>query len=189
MLKTYKANTDFFRKKYTLEELIKTFPPTYQQRANRYRFPVDAYNFAIGRLMIQSGIRQFDADPSWEKITFQKNGKPLHPEIEFNISHSTNQVVGVFSNQGTVGIDIEVLKGIKLKDFHSFFTPKEWETIYGNKKPLEKFYWYWTRKESIIKALGVTLNFLHHIELDATKDFFLHKGKKWYLSDLNFGKN
>lgn len=189
MLKIYHADTNFFRENFSLDQLIKTFPSSFQQRAFRYRFPVDAYNFAIGRLMMQHGIQKLDANPSWENITFQKNGKPLHPEIHFNISHSANQVVGVFSDQGVVGIDIEVMKDINLKDFNSFFTPKEWKDIYSIKNPLKKFYWYWTRKESIIKALGVTLNFLHQIEIDATQDFFLHEGKKWYLSDVDFGKN
>ena len=69
------------------------------------------------------------------------------------------------------------------------FTKKEWTNITTHSFPLKKFYWYWVRKESIIKALGVNLSYLNQIELESGKDFFIENGKRWFLKDLNFGNN
>jgi len=70
----------------------------------------------------------------------------------------------------------------------AFFTEKEWTEINSASSPSDKFYWFWTRKESIIKALGVNLSHLHKIEVDAAKDHFIENDKKWFLNDLDFGE-
>ena len=108
-------------------------------------------------------------------------------DIYFNISHSENLVVCALSKTGAIGIDVEKEKPVNLEDFKPWFTVKEWTDMSKSPSPIQQFFWYWTRKESIIKALGVNLSYLNQIELDATQKLFIDKGKKWYLNDLDFG--
>jgi 4'-phosphopantetheinyl transferase len=68
------------------------------------------------------------------------------------------------------------------------FSAKEWSAIHSADDPLRTFYWYWTRKESIIKAMGRTLNYLHQIELDVTSDHFMVNGKRFFLREIDIAE-
>ena len=96
-------------------------------------------------------------------------------------------VVCAISQKGRIGIDIEKEEEVEFKNFESWFTPTEWNKILSSSFPLQQFYWYWTRKESIIKALGLKLSYLNQIELDVKQEEFEENGKKWYMKDLNLG--
>lgn len=187
MIYIYSVNTDQFRRTTTLGILLEQIPQSMHGKALRYRKEEDAFNYVLGRLLLKEGLKHLGLDHDLTKITFQKNGKPAIQGVFFNISHSANLVVCTIAKDGEIGIDVEKNKSIPLNDMRRSFTQKEWQQIMNDPTPLEKFYWYWTRKESIIKALGVNLSYLHQIEIDATQDFFMEKDKKWYLRDLDFG--
>ena len=129
-----------------------------------------------------------ELDPDLEKIEIQENGKPVLSGVHFNISHSDHQVVCAFSKGGRLGVDLEKIKPVDFKDFTSMFSTKEWIAIHGSDDPLRMFYWFWTRKESIIKALGLTLGYLHEIELDVVGECFEVEGQRWFLRDVDFGE-
>ena len=205
MLQLYFADSASFIGKIKLIDLLKKLPTTMHEKALRFRFDRDAYNYVLGRLLLKKGLKQFGLEQELEKIVFNKNGKPLLNHIFFNISHTAHFVICGLSPTGEIGLDIEKVKPIDLKDFDSWFTPKEWADIYAAKDSTRRFYWYWTRKESIIKALGVNLSYLHQIEIDARSSSFsifsqsptpsqISTGdstwteKKWFLNDLNLGK-
>ena len=189
MIKIYKADSDKVSQKNDLKNLLKDLPKIMHERAFRYRFEKDAYNFVLGRLLLKKGLEELGMGNQLEHITYQDNGKPFLKNVFFNISHSENLVVCVLSTKGEIGIDVEKEKPVNLENFKPWFTIKERTDIKNAPFPIRKFYWYWTRKESIIKALGVNLSYLHQIELDPAQDFFMDKGKKWYLKDLDFGSN
>lgn len=187
MIKIYHADSNFFQEQFKLEELLNFLPTSLHARAFRYRMPQDAFNYVLGKLMLKKGLEEFGLDSDLEKIRFNKNEKPILDQVYFNISHSGNYVVCAITQAGEIGIDIEKPRSISLEDFEMNFTKKEWNHITTHAFPLKKFYWYWVRKESIIKALGVNLSYLNQIELEAGKDFFINQGKKWFLKDLYFG--
>lgn len=98
------------------------------------------------------------------KIEFSYNyyGKPrLKDEynIEFNLSHSEDWVLcGI--NDSSVGVDVEKMKDINFDVAKRFFTSKEYEDLLlsSEEEAKEKFYLYWTLKESFIKNVGRGLN-------------------------------
>lgn len=187
MYKIYHTNSLLIQEKYSLRELIEKMPLAIQERALRYKFESDGYQFVIGRLLLKHGLREMGRDDDIAQITYLKNDKPHLDQVSFNISHSGNMVVCLMADQGQIGIDIEQHKRLELSDFEAFFTPKEWSNINKAPSPLQKFFCYWTRKESIIKAMGVNLSYLHQIEIDASKDHFSQNGQSWFLKDLDFG--
>jgi len=189
MLYIYQADSERLRQKKELKNLLKELPGQMHERAFRYKFEQDAYNFVLGRLLLKKGLEELGLGNQLDHLAFQKDGKPFLEDVFFNISHSDNLVVCALSIKGAIGIDVEKEKQVTLDNFKPWFTVREWDDITNSTSPIRKFYWYWTRKESIIKALGVKLSYLNQIELDVTQDFFIENGKKWYLKDLNFGSD
>lgn len=186
MLHLFEANAGWFRSNVRLEELLSQLPAGMHARALRYRFEADAYNYVLGRLLLKKGLEEIGRSHLFGNIRIQENGKPFLPGVFFNISHSNDLVVCALTGAGEVGIDVEQIQPVNLSDFRPFFTEKEWSFILQAPDPLLAFYRYWTRKESILKALGITLSQLHRIEINSTADFFMWEEKKWYLKDLEF---
>jgi len=187
MITIYQADTTLLQQENKWRILLKELPVSMHERALRYRFKQDAANYVLGRLLLKKALIALGMEEQLEKICFRENGKPYIDGVHFNISHSDNLVVCAISTDVELGIDVEKEKAVKLSDFKAWFTAKEWAIIKGDPHPLKTFYRYWTRKESIIKALGITLSALHQIELNAGQDVFTDNGKSWYLKDLDFG--
>lgn len=187
MIYIYQADSAMVSKSNSLKDLLEVLPESMHERALRYKSEQAGYNFVIGRMLLKEGLKKLGIVDEFEKIGFHPTGKPFLKKAFFNISHSDSKVVCAITTQGEIGIDIEKVKPIELDNFKTFFMEKEWKEINSSSSPLDKFYWYWTRKESIIKALGVNLSYLHQIEIDPAKNLFFDQGKKWYLTDLNIG--
>lgn len=187
-MKIYYCNTGLYKKEDKLKDLIAVLPTSLHKRVLRYQSESAAYNFVVGRLLLKEGLSEFGLDNDLEQIQIQDNGKPFVDGIQFNISHSGDQVVCCFSENGVVGIDIEEIRKVDFDDFTTMFTHTEWKVIRSADDPLRQFYWYWTRKESIIKALGLKLSYLHEIELEVGLDYFELDGVRWFLREVDFGE-
>lgn len=188
MIYICQANSADYRKKYKLDQLLNLLPFSLHGRAKRYEFEVDAFNFVLGRLLLKEGLDQLGLVTNLESITYGENGKPFLKKAYFNISHSEDRVICALSTEGEIGIDIEKERTLELKSFLYWFSLEEWTNIQYSDSPLKTFFWYWTRKESILKALGIELSHLHKIEINPTNDFFFYNQEKWHLQDLNLGK-
>lgn len=124
----------------------------------------------------------FDINPH---ILIDMNGKPYiqdHP-IQFNISHTENRVLLGFSHQA-IGIDIE--KKIELNDLdllieHSMH-PDEISILntYDPSQKMQLFYGLWTKKEAIVKAMGIGLG----KELNSFSLKSIHEDRSWSAYEL-----
>jgi 4'-phosphopantetheinyl transferase len=184
MRNIYHANTKAIMANESLSDLLKALPEECRERALRYRFERDSYNFVAGRLLLQKGLQELGLSSDLSQLTYQQNGKPQLPGLHFNISHSDHLVVCVLSTDGEVGIDVELQGQIELGNFIDYFTELEWNDITHASDSIKRFYFYWTRKEAVIKALGVSLSWLHQIELDATGERFVANGREWVLEEV-----
>lgn len=171
-----------------MTELLPLIPKSMHARAERYQSQLSSYNYVVGRILLRQGLEALGRIDALNSLEFQENGKPMISGVNFNISHSGFKVICAFANEAELGIDIEKIEPKDFDNFNSMFSTKEWNSIRSAENPLQRFFWFWTRKESIIKALGWNLNYLHQIELDVTLDHFIVAGQKWYLKDLDFGK-
>lgn len=180
----YRTQTESLLKQGSLQALLQQLPNALHARALRYKSERSAYNYVIGRLLLKRGLAFFGLNNDLENIVFQQNGKPLIAGIHFNIAHSDHQVVCGFSKEGRLGLDLEKIKPINFANFAAMFSAQEWMTIRAAADPIRTFYRFWTRKESIIKALGLSLSYLHQIELDASFDHCVIDGQRWFLRDV-----
>lgn len=89
-----------------------------------------------------------------------ENGKPMLAETEgfhFNTSHAGDWVVCVFDS-AEIGVDVERVKPANLSISRSFFTDEEHHDICSASDPNDRFFDYWTLKESFIKHTGKGLS-------------------------------
>lgn len=118
-----------------------------KSKALRYRFEADRLRCIAAGLM----LRKYCNITSDDQVTVNAHGKPSTKGQEFNISHSGEWAV-LCTASCPVGIDIELINKHNPKTAAHCFCSDEIEWMEHN--PNERFYMLWTRKESIIKAIG-----------------------------------
>ena len=137
-----------------LETFMNLLPDFLQNEVLRYRKWEDSYNALFGKLLVKIGF-EFLKREEFNFSLFKKSetGKPyLEGErIKFNISHCHGFAICVFGYQ-EIGIDVEKNAPINYNNFTMAFNPKEIDIM--KKEGVDKFYEFWTKKESILKATG-----------------------------------
>ncbi|KAJ5068832.1 l-aminoadipate-semialdehyde dehydrogenase-phosphopantetheinyl transferase [Anaeramoeba ignava] len=146
-----------------------------QQRIRQfYRFE-DKKRSLAGRLLLKFKSSEiYGKKPKQLEFGRTIYGKPYlieHSEFEANISHHSKYVIFGFEEFNCqIGVDVVEIKEEKeenqtihfFQDFQECFTKKEWEQILQplqNKDKFIRFFWFWSLKESFIKADGKGLSF------------------------------
>jgi 4'-phosphopantetheinyl transferase len=130
-----------------------------RDRALRYHFERHRERFIIGRGLLRTILgRCLGVNPAEIRFTYNPNGKPLLPELEFNLSHCEDLALIAVSRGSRVGVDLERVR--VLEDAGElvarFFSPSEhaaYERLLPGEQP-QAFFNLWTRKEAWLKATG-----------------------------------
>ena len=137
-----------------------------QQR--RFVFERDRHRYLVTRALVRSVLARCVARAPAE-LAFVANdyGKPAlagasHGDLAFNVSHAGNLVALAVSRGGTLGVDVEhaaqPLSYDELADHH--FSREEADALRAlpPERRRQRFFAYWTLKESYIKARGMGLS-------------------------------
>lgn len=148
-----------------------------QQKINQLRFDDDKLRSLIGKLLLFYVLKkhQHDQTNKLPDICYYQYAKPYLDGFVggFNISHSGEWVVCLYSPYGAVGVDIEKIQPINIDEYRDVLTPAEYDAIENG---LLDFMQLWTLKEAIIKADGrgfylapnsfdIPLPFENHVKL------------------------
>jgi 4'-phosphopantetheinyl transferase len=170
-----------------------------QARANTFKFNHDRHLYVTAHLYVRKILSQY-ASLSPSSWCFQTNayGKPFitnhqYTELYFNLSHTQGLIACILAYRQAVGVDVE--RHRQLHDFNALcqtaFSPLEVADILSLKKRSsqeQRFFTYWTLKESYIKARGMGLS----IPLQQFS-FIEKKTEKWALhcdsNVMKSGKN
>ena len=107
-------------------------------------------------LLLFGGAKELYKRDDFE-IKFNENGKPICDFCHFNISHSGEWAVCVFSDT-PIGVDIQQIKDIKMRGNYRFFTTREAEYVNSDTALLpQRFTEIFTKKEAAVKMLGGSL--------------------------------
>ena len=157
-----------------------------KKQANKFKVEKPQKTYMLAHFLIHYFLHKFHFLPN-ELSDYQtgKFGKPYfenNPGLYFNISHAQNRVALAYFKY-EIGADIEHIKAdkeqINLVSQHCF-TQAENEQISNNNN---LFYKFWTKKESVLKAIGcgitdelTKIETAHHsqklsLEEDVFKDF------------------
>jgi 4'-phosphopantetheinyl transferase len=175
-------------------------------RVERFYFEKDRNRYIIGRGLLRILLGGYlGLNPSTIQFTYGAYGKPALAEevhgraLEFNVSHSNDMAVYIFTWDQPVGIDIEYIHSMKdMDDFAlRFFTPDECALIRSlpMAQKQKTFFKLWTCKEAYLKAYGSGLTVpLNQVEVsfatEETASFTSIGGDReqaarWYLDIFN----
>jgi 4'-phosphopantetheinyl transferase len=149
-----------YRELVTQEEYLK---------ATRFRFDEHRNQYLITRALIRTVLSGYSGiDPRAWRFATNAYGRP-HIEIpdvlgglSFNIAHTAGLIVCACTAAARVGVDAEIVRLAKapLEVADRYFSPTEVAELRA--LPLaaqpERFFQYWTLKESYIKATGKGLS-------------------------------
>ena len=155
MIKTYSAKiSDFTQADYTHQYSL--LDCALKQKIDTKKQPHNKMCSLCGYMLFYRGARELYGKLS-PTISFNENGKPLCDFCHFSISHSEDRVVCVLSDEA-VGIDIQKIKKIKTRKAYLLFNDAENGYVNSGGKASEQRYTeIFTKKESAIKMLGLTL--------------------------------
>lgn len=211
----YALNTKpFTQEKWDI--YLSKIPDLFQKKILKLVRWEDRHNSLAAKLMLDYGLQRLYNPPQrLESVKLSPFGKPFiensSNNICFNISHSEHCSVCAFNLPDTedirkdkerlsanlasdnyenyeIGVDIERIKPIEVKDFFSVFTREEQQIITDSISPLHSFYNIWTRKESILKAQGSGLtNSLN--KFCVTKNATFLNNNIWYTHPIIISPN
>lgn len=137
-----------------------------QQR--RFVFEHDRHRYLVTRALVRSVLARH-AGVAAADLAFVANeyGKPAlaHAQVgdlAFNVSHAGNLVVLAVARGGALGVDTEGVEGRGSLDglAEHYFAREEADELRAHPMPRrqQRFFEYWTLKESYIKARGMGLS-------------------------------
>jgi 4'-phosphopantetheinyl transferase len=149
-----------YRELITQEEYLK---------ASRFRFDEHRNQYIITRALIRTVLSRYSGvDPREWRFGTNAYGRPhvtvpdVLPDLSFNIAHTEGLIVCACASSACVGVDVERVRPDKapLDVADRYFSPAEVAELRA--LPLaaqpERFFQYWTLKESYIKATGKGLS-------------------------------
>lgn len=174
-------------------------------RAERFRFErhATAWTAARGGLREALGLA-LGRDPASLRFETTPRGKPSLVDASgliFNLSHTEGMVMLVLARAGAVGVDAEALRPVPERDAiaRTHFTSAERAWIGGAERRGQgdwAFMRLWTRKEAVIKAVGIGLGYPltdvdvslgTHGHAPAFADGAPGGAGSWWLGDLAVG--
>lgn len=134
-------------------------------RLNQIRPEKDKLRFITGRAIIKSVIAELmQVSPESVSLHIDRFGKPLlntNSNLSFNISHSGNYIVAIFTEGFTSGIDIQSRDlNTGFEDImKQSFSEQEIDNLKLDSSSVnDRFYNSWTIKEAFAKAHGIGMH-------------------------------
>ena len=137
-------------------------------KRDRYRFEKDQHSCLVTRALVRTVLSKYaDVSPSAWRFVTNEYGRPEIDEpqdarwLKFNLSHTKGLIALIVARDREVGVDVEDRErtGRLLNVADRYFSPQEVNALRAlpEKDKLDRFFLYWTLKESYIKARGMGL--------------------------------
>ncbi|EIC28671.1 MULTISPECIES: 4'-phosphopantetheinyl transferase family protein [Methylomicrobium] len=188
------ADLPFYRSLLDREERVRAQRIRIPQRQDYY-----AETHARLRLLLSETV---NAAPTQLRFSRNAHGKPFladFPDVAFNLSHTADRLAIAVVRRCRLGIDIETCKprtnlsALAAKCFGAE-EMAYWQSLPETER-LAAFYYFWTRKEAFVKAVGqgISLGLQHCVINPAHPTGMLHipascgASGDWSLHDLDIG--
>lgn len=160
-----------------LRQLGALLSPDEQQKASRFCREQSRQQYAVSRGSLRLILsRYMMIEPQEIRFGYGPQGKPflandIGMTIDFNLSHSGQLVLIAIGRDRSLGIDLEQVRTatdiVALSE--QCFSPDECRllTAYPPDQKHRVFFQLWTCKEALLKATGVGLRDIEHIEIVA----------------------
>jgi len=183
--------------------------PEETQRMSRFYFAGHRHQYLLTRALVRYCLSLYHpVDPDAWRFTTNRYGKPFvsHPEVEpetcFNLSHASGVIVCAIAPGIDIGVDVEDTERTTRAAFDrlaSYFSSQEIRDLAGlqGDRQQQRFFDYWTLKESYIKARGMGLalplgQFSFHFTDDELREFSVQPelgddARNWQFWRLSMG--
>lgn len=139
-----------------------------RDRMQRFRFERDRQIYLVAHALVRTALSRYAtcAPAAWTFITGAHGRPEIAPgtcalSLRFNLSHTHGLVAVAVALDRDVGVDVEHLypRSFDLGVAEHFFAPAEVATLRAQpaEAQRDRFFAYWTLKESYIKARGMGL--------------------------------
>jgi 4'-phosphopantetheinyl transferase len=138
-----------------------------QARRERYRFERDRHTFLVTRALVRTVLSRYcSVRPADWRFAENAYGRPEiaepagHPPLRFNLSHTAGLIACAVAWDREIGVDVEVIgERATVAIAEDFFAEPEVAALCQLSEPerIQRFYAFWTLKESYIKARGMGL--------------------------------
>ncbi|MBU4010202.1 MAG: 4'-phosphopantetheinyl transferase superfamily protein, partial [Proteobacteria bacterium] len=140
-----------------------------KQKMQRFHFHKHRHQFLITRALVRTTLsRYFDINPELWRFSNNEYEKPevvftgRMPPIRFNISHTDGLVACAVALEEDIGVDVEdtTKQNISVDIADKYFSLQEASDLYSvpEAERKQRFFTYWTLKESFVKAVGKGLS-------------------------------
>ncbi len=140
-------------------------------------------------LLLEEIFQNSQFDPTLynlKSIRYTSKGKPyIDDKVNFSIAYSDKFTTVAVSINYKIGIDIEKNNPIVILDYKDYFTFNEWQIIQSSRHQIKQFYFFWTRKEALSKAIGLAV-FLDFKILEVIENNIVFEQIKWQLETSFF---
>jgi 4'-phosphopantetheinyl transferase len=145
---------------------------TDEERAKeaRFYFARDRRRYLVTRALIRTLLSGYagDVDPRDWRFATNEYGRPhvATPDalgaLSFNLAHTAGLIVCACTSAGAIGVDAEHVQRDKshVEIADRYFSAAEVSELQASppEQRAERFFYYWTLKESYIKAIGTGLS-------------------------------
>jgi 4'-phosphopantetheinyl transferase len=170
----------------TYLERLSTLPKHIASRILEYENPEDQQLRLCGKTLLIALLQDLlpDRTENLNNLIYSSTNRPLIPGgIDFNTSHSGHIAACGATLEGCIGLDVEMIRPLQLIEYKAYFSGKEWKAIEESPAPLSAFYYFWTRKEALLKAIGCGM--VENLSsFDTCSDLLARNGSRYYFHTL-----
>jgi 4'-phosphopantetheinyl transferase len=151
-----------------LASYLDLMSPEEHVRQRRYRFEKSRREFLLTRALVRTTLSRYaPVDPTAWTFRANAHGRPeiaspaQTPPLRFNLSNTEGMITCLVALDREIGCDVELVDrpGETVQIAEHFFSPLEVAALrtLPDAEQRDRFFDYWTLKESYIKARGMGL--------------------------------
>ena len=152
----------------TLEGYEALMTPEERTKQRRFHFERDRHDCLVTRALVRTTLSRYAAvGPAAWRFEQNRYGRPhlapgqTHRDLRFNLSHTRGLIACAVTIGHEIGVDVESLSrpGETVEIADRYFSAREIRSLRAlpQERQRERFFAYWTLKESYIKARGMGL--------------------------------
>ena len=163
------AEPDAIRTPHLLREYQVLMNDAERRKRGRYRFEKHRHECLVTRALVRTTLSRYcpEVVPAAWQFVEVGNGRPepapwsTQLPLRFNLSHTDGLIACAVTLNRAIGVDVESLerRGETVAIAERYFAPSEVRALHAQptERQRERFFGYWTLKESYIKARGLGL--------------------------------
>jgi 4'-phosphopantetheinyl transferase len=167
-----------FFEEITDESLLRKYQdqmsPPERQQADRFLFAKDRHRYLVTRGLVRTVLSRYvSIEPHELLFTTNSYGRPALANaasdarsLTFNVTHTDGLIILAVAHGGEVGVDAENIRtrAVSIDIADRYFAPEEVRDLRAlpDSRRVQRFFEYWTLKESYIKARGMGLSIPLH---------------------------